>query len=97
MTGNYARLAPGRFGFAWGLIWALGILLIGWAAWLWGYGMLFVRVLGSCYLGYAPTFLGAILGAIWGFVDFFIFAWLVALIYNCCCNKCSKSSTESSV
>lgn len=97
MSGNYARLAPGKFGFAWGLIWALGLLLLGWAAWLWGFAVPFVQMMGHGYVGYAPTFLGAIWGALWGFVDFFIFAWLVALVYNCCCKSCPKTSGESSV
>ena len=97
MSGNHTRLAPVKFGFSWGLIWALGILLTGWAAWLWGYGIPLVTVFASVYIGYAPTFWGAIWGAIWGFFDFFIFTWLVALVYNGCCKGCPRSSRESSV
>lgn len=97
MSGNYVKLAPAKFGFAWGVMWALGILLTALTAWLWGYGLEFVQALSTIYIGYSPTFLGGIIGAIWGFIDFFIFTWLVALIYNCCCSKCKKSVGESSV
>ena len=97
MSGSYGRLAPAKFGFAWGLMWAIGLLLMGWSAWLWGYGMAFVALFASVYIGYGPTFLGAVLGAVWGFIDFFIFAWLVALIYNGCHHCCKKSSGESSI
>lgn len=89
-----SRFCPGRFGFAFGLIWALGILLMGWAAWLWNYGVDFVNVMGSVYLGFKPTFVGAIIGAIWGFIDLFIFAWLVALVYNCMCGRKSEGATS---
>jgi len=97
MSGNYGRLAPGKFGFAWGLIWAIAILLTGWTAWLWDYGTPFVQMMGHLYIGYTPTLLGAVWGACWGFVDFFIFTWLVALVYNCCCKGCPRTSGESSV
>lgn len=85
------KLCAGKFGFAFGLIWALGMLLLGWAAWLWGYGTPLVALWSTVYLGYAPTFLGGIYGALWGFVDFFIFGWLVIVVYNACCKCCNKS------
>ncbi len=100
-SGNYIRLAPVKFGFAWGIIGALSILLVGWSAWLWAYGLPFVRVMGSVYMGYTATFLGAIWGAIWAFIGSFVTGWLIALIYNdccrCCCHSNSKSSGEPSV
>lgn len=94
---NYAKLSPAKFGFAWGVIYALGILLVGWTAWLWNYGTDFVNGLASIYLGYAATFWGAILGAIWAFIDFFIFGWLVAVVYNCSCPRSKKKTSESSI
>lgn len=97
MSGNCARLAPAKFGFAWGLMWGLGVLLMGWASWLWSYGDGFVKLFANCYVGYAPTFLGGLIGGLWGFIDFFIFTWLVALVYNACCKACPKTSGESSV
>lgn len=93
MTRNYTQLSKIRLAFALGLIWGLGWLLLGWAAWLWQYGIPIVNLMASAYLGYAPTFAGAIIGGIWGFVDAFIFGFLVALVYNCC-NCCGKKACE---
>jgi hypothetical protein len=89
MSTETMKLSACKFGFAFGAIWALGVLLLGWSAWLCGYGSAFVALFSSVYLGYAASFLGAIFGALWGFVDFFIFAWLVAIVYNGC--KCPRS------
>ena len=93
-TGTCTSLSPGRFGFAFGLLWGIGWLLVGWAGALWGYAVPLIRVWGTAYLGYAPTFWGAIIGGVWGFIDFFIFAWLVALVYNCCLGTCKKGGAE---
>lgn len=79
---EYLQLSPGRFAFAFGLIGGLGVLLFGWAGWLWGYGILLIKLWSSVYIGFAPTFMGGIIGGVWAFVDFFLFAWLVAIIYN---------------
>ncbi len=68
------------FGLAAGILWAFAALFLAITAGLWGYGADCVAMMGQLYLGYAPTFVGAIVGAIWAFIDafiaFFIFAWL---------------------
>ena len=86
-----SKICPVKFGFAFGLIWGLGMLLIGWADWLWEYGEQFVNTFASVYYGFEPTFWGGIVGFFWGFVDFFIFGFLVFWVYNCC-TKCCKHS-----
>lgn len=91
---NSMRLAPVSFGFALGILWGLGMLLIGWAGWLWGYGIPWIQVWGSVYLGFGPSFMGGIVGAVWGFIDFFIFGWLIALIYNLCARCVKKQDTS---
>lgn len=97
MGKDCARLSAVKFGFAFGLFWGLGMLGVGWAGWLWNYGVDFINVWGSVYLGFKPTFVGGIIGGIWGFVDFFVFTWLVALVYNCCCGKMKSSESQSSL
>jgi len=87
------KLCPVKFGFAFGLIWGLGMLLVGWAAWLWDFGTPFVTLWGSVYKGFEPTLVGGLIGGAWGFVDFFIFGLLVAWVYNCCCKCCKHSSS----
>ena len=90
-THSCARLAPAKLGFALGLIWGLGVMLLAWGAWLFGYGLLFIRTLSSIYFGLSPSFLGGIFGGLCGFVDFFIFGFLAALVYNGCRKKSANS------
>lgn len=98
MSKSSSCLSPLRFGFAFGLIWGLGLLLLGWSGWLFAYGLPWIRLMGTVYLGFHPTFIGGIIGAIWGFVDFFIFGLLVALVYNACCcagKGCGKQQSDN--
>ena len=54
-----------------------------------------VSVISSVYVGYAPTFGGAIVAIIWGFfIDGFISGVILAAIYNCCARKCKKGDAE---
>lgn len=84
---NCCCLSASRFGFALALIGGLATLLLGWAGWWWGWGVLYTRVLSSAYIGLAPTFLGGIYGFIWAFVELFILGALIAWVYNLCLNK----------
>ncbi len=92
MSENKQKLSPCGFGFALGLWWGIGMLIVAWFGWWWGYGAAFIATFSSVYIGYAATFWGGVLGLIWGFVDFFIFGALIAWIYNCCSCCCKKSS-----
>ena len=87
MSHHHAKLGVAAFGFAAGITWALGLLILGWVSWWTGWGMQMVAVMGSMYVGYQPTFWGAIIGAIWGFVDLFIAGIIMAAIYNAFCGK----------
>lgn len=91
-----ARLGISAFGFAMGIVWALGLLILGWISWWSGWGRPMVSMIGSVYLGYAPTFWGTIIGVIWGFVDGYISGVILAAIYNSSCSKGKKASVESS-
>lgn len=71
-----------KFGLVLGIMCALWMLIIGLAATYAGYGTEIVKVLGSIYIGYDLTLIGAIVGAIWGFVDGLIGGFLFAWIYN---------------
>lgn len=95
MSNNRAKLSICAFGFAFGITWAIGLLIMGWLAALWGWGVALVSVIGSVYLGYTATFWGAVVGAIWGFVDLFIGGAILAAIYNAC--TCRKGSSSGSV
>ena len=93
MSNYCTKLDVGALGVAFGITWAIGILVLGWIGWLSGWGISMINVIGSVYLGFKPTFGGTILGAIWAFVDFFIGGVIFALIYNAC--SCRKASNES--
>lgn len=96
MKDNKQCLKPCAFGCALGLIWGLGMLLLGWLGWLFNCGLPMIHVFGSVYYGFSPSFWGGVLGGLWGAVDFFIFGALVAWVYNCClCCCCPRSAAKS--
>ena len=69
------------FALAGGIVWAVGVLLLGLAAlYIDGWGGAIVELLDSIYIGYEATPIGSVIGAVWGFIDGFIgcaaFAWL---------------------
>jgi len=65
-----------------GVSWAILILLTGLAAALFGWGLEFVSLLSSLYIGFEPTILGSIIGAVWGFIDGAIAGAIIAFVYN---------------
>lgn len=65
-----------------GLWWGGGMLVAGWVSMLTGWGLGFVDIMSSFYIGFAPTFLGGIIGGIWGFIDGFIGGAVLAFLYN---------------
>lgn len=99
MSKGNVRLSPVRFGFAMGLWWGIGMLILGWFGHFFQYGISFIQIMSSVYLGFQPTIVGGIIGGIWGFIDFFVFCFLAACVYNCCAccksNSCDSQSTGS--
>lgn len=75
------KLDTNAFALACGLLWALGALVLGLLA-MNGYAQEIVALIGTGYLGYDATVLGAVIGAVWGFFDAFIGGWLLAALYN---------------
>lgn len=73
-------------GLALGILWGVALaLLVPMAMYIsvWTEGLnTMISFLGSLYLGYEVSLMGAIIGAIWGFVDAFIGGYLVAWLYN---------------
>ncbi|VAW59829.1 hypothetical protein MNBD_GAMMA11-108 [hydrothermal vent metagenome] len=64
-----------------GSAWGFCMLFAGWAS-IYGWAIEFVDIMGSVYIGYEATFIGAIIGAIWGFVDGATGGLMIAVIYN---------------
>lgn len=67
---------------AFGVTWGAGVLLLGLLAWLLGWGVPMVTVLGSLYLGFTTTLAGTVIGTIWALVDGAIAGAILAWIYN---------------
>lgn len=88
----FCQLRVCCFGLALGIVWGLGMFLLGLAAWLFNWGNAMVVLMSSLYLGYDATFVGSLLGGLWGFVDALIggviFAWLYNVMSTCCYKKC---------
>ena len=76
------RLHTVRLGLAVGIVWAFGVLILGGAAFAFDWGTPAVQLLGSVYLGFAPTPAGLPIGAIWGFADGFAGGFLIGWVYN---------------
>lgn len=76
-----SKISIWGLGVAIGIVWAISCFVAGITA-IFGWGNTLVEVIGSFYIGYEPTFGGAILGAIWGFVDGFIGGALIAFFYD---------------
>lgn len=75
------KLQPVPLGVAVGVLWAAYIFLAAiFAMFDWGVAM--VDMIGSFYIGYGPSILGAIIGAIWAFVDGLVAGVVVAWLYN---------------
>jgi hypothetical protein len=92
--GSANRLCPCSFGIAIGVTKALCIVYLALLAMYFGYGVDMVRMVGSVYHGFAPTWLGALYGALWALVDGFIFGVIVAMVYNCCSSWCCRKKDE---
>jgi len=75
------RIQPLALGIAIGVLWAIYVFCIGLTA-IFGWGAALVTALGSLYIGYEASFLGAVLGAIWAFVDGLVAGIIIAWVYN---------------
>ena len=69
-------------GLAIGVTWAIAVFVLGLAAWLFDWGIEAASALSSLYIGFGPSFFGAITGAVWGFVDGLVLGALIAWFYN---------------
>lgn len=82
ISAEFSKLAPVTFGLAFGIMWSLGVFLLGIMATISGWGGGIVDGLSSLYIGYGPTFVGSIVGLVWGFADAFIGGIVLAWLYN---------------
>lgn len=98
---GYSQIKACSMAMAMGLVFAIGTLVMGWYSALTGRADVMIQMMGTVYVGFGPTFLGAIVGAIWAFIEGAIFGYLLSFFYNrclvrSCCKKgacCSKDDS----
>ena len=100
MCKHGCKLCVMSFAIALAITWALGVLLLGLAASMLNWGGALVALIGSVYVGYDASIVGALLGALYALVDAFIggliFAWLYNVIGHCCGQGISKCCRKHS-
>ena len=66
-----------------GVVWGAGLFFAGLLGAITGtYALEFINAMGSIYLGYSPTYAGAVIGGVWGLADGAVAAALLGYIYN---------------
>ena len=70
------------FRLALGLVSAIYVFVLGIVASLFGWGVPVAMSLASLFIGFGPSFVGAIAGAVWAFVNGLIAGVLIAWFYN---------------
>ncbi|MBE9554162.1 MAG: bacteriophage holin [Proteobacteria bacterium] len=79
---RHATLGVISLGLALGVTAAIAVFMLGIMAWLFGWGIEVASALSGLYIGYGPSFVGAIAGAVWAFVDGLILGVMIAWLYN---------------
>lgn len=79
---HHTTLGVISFGLALGVTFAIFVFVLGVVAAAFGWGVQLAEALSSLYIGFGPTFVGAIAGAVWAFVDGLIAGVLIAWFYN---------------
>ncbi|MFP6741313.1 MAG: bacteriophage holin [Alphaproteobacteria bacterium] len=69
-------------GLAFGITWSTGMIILGVAGAVFGYGLPVIDAMSSVYLGFGASVGGALVGALWGFVDGFTGGVVIAWLYN---------------
>lgn len=77
-----ARLGTISLGLAFGIAWGFSIAFLGVMAAAFEWGVLVAMTLSNLYIGFGPTFVGAIAGAVWGFAHGFAMGAMIAFLYN---------------
>ena len=91
--------------FSIAIVWGLSLMLLAWLGLWLSYGLPFIDLLGSVYLGYHATLLGGVIGLMFGFMDMFVGVWVIGWIYltgcrvcrvdQCCCSPKKKMKRTS--
>lgn len=99
--GGCRRLCVMGVALAAGIVNGLGMIIMGFLASSYNFGLPMVNLIATVYKGYAPGLHGALWGGLWGFVDAFVAGLVFALIYNgisyccrCLCKACKMKKSD---
>jgi hypothetical protein len=81
-------------GLALGVLKGLCVMLLAWAAWLFGVGGPMVMHMASYYHGVSASFVGGLIGAAYGLVGGFVFGYIFGKLYNFFLCRCHHKNTE---
>ena len=88
------KLSPAALGLAFGTFWGLTVFIVGLIVYAFHFGIPFVTAMGTVYVGYETSVLGAFFGGVFGFVHGLIVGVILGWFYNgflhCVC--CSASA-----
>jgi len=79
---RHATLGVISLGLALGTSWAISVFLLAIVAAAFGWGVNIAVSIQSLYLGYGPTFVGAVTGAVWAFAHGLIGGAMIGWLYN---------------
>lgn len=65
-----------------GILWALAMLFMGLMGLYYGYGLEFLKVMESVYVGFELSLMGVVIGTVWGFIDGIVGGAIFAWVYN---------------
>lgn len=90
-----AKLSPCALGVACGVLKAVCLMGLAWAAAFFGYGMPMVEHVAQFYHGYSASVVGGLIGGGYGLVAGYIFGFVFGYIYNFCLCYCCKKADAS--
>ena len=76
------KLDPLAMAISCALLWAAATLCIYLGARFFGYGLPFVKLMNSLYIGARVTVKGSTIAALWALADGFICGYIFAAVYN---------------
>lgn len=89
------RLSACALSGAAGITSALAVGILGILAKTFHFGVAWVSLISSVYIGYAATPKGIVIGMGWAFADAFILGFVFTCIYNFIAKKCPCKSCRS--
>ncbi len=91
------RISPCALGGAFGILSAVAVLAIALLAHFVHYGVPWVKLVASLYLGFDTNPLGILIGVLWAFADGYIFGFVLAWLYNAIVKRCNCKNCHPQV